>query len=209
MPTDKEIKKLVINVLTEEQYDSATKNEDEFYLTPDDTEEIEKVIPTDVSIKDGKIGLVHDTVWLTNQNAINLGNGLAYDETTNTLKAEENGKVCNLFGKHSILVPKDSTETNIDLFIHNIVLKDNADTPTKQIFLTIESSSNIVVDSLTDLNTLLTTNKRVIGCSGYTATDDIKAIDWQGTYASSKYITKAASTSLSDFTVISDSITTI
>lgn len=35
MPTDKEIKQLVLNVLTEEQYASATKNEDELYLTPD------------------------------------------------------------------------------------------------------------------------------------------------------------------------------
>ena len=34
MPTDKELKQLVINVLTEEQYASATKNEDELYLTP-------------------------------------------------------------------------------------------------------------------------------------------------------------------------------
>lgn len=119
------------------------------------------------------------------------------------------GRTATLFGKHGILIPKNSNDTNIDLYVHNIVLKDNATTPTKQIFLTIESSNNIVVDSLTDLNTLLTTNKRVIGCSGYTDSDDIKAIDWQGAYASSKYITKTASTSLSEFTIISDSVTTV
>lgn len=86
MPTDKKVKNLVFNVLTEEQYESATKNEDEFYLTPDNSAEIEKVIPTDVAIKDNKLGLEHDSVWLTNQNAINL-EGFTYDEATKTLKA--------------------------------------------------------------------------------------------------------------------------
>ena len=33
--TDTKLNKLILNVLTEEQYASATKNEDELYLTPD------------------------------------------------------------------------------------------------------------------------------------------------------------------------------
>lgn len=36
MPTDKKLKSLVLNVMTEEQYNSAEKNEDELYLTPDE-----------------------------------------------------------------------------------------------------------------------------------------------------------------------------
>lgn len=36
MPTDKKLKSLVLNVMTEEQYNSTTKNEDELYLTPDE-----------------------------------------------------------------------------------------------------------------------------------------------------------------------------
>lgn len=36
MPTDKKLKSLVLNVMTEAQYNSATKNEDELYLTPDE-----------------------------------------------------------------------------------------------------------------------------------------------------------------------------
>ena len=36
MPTDKKLKSLVLNVMTEEQYNSATKNEDELYLTLDE-----------------------------------------------------------------------------------------------------------------------------------------------------------------------------
>ena len=57
MPTDKEIKQLVLNVLTEEQYASIAKKEDEIYLTPDDSDEIKKLIPTDIDIKDNKLGL--------------------------------------------------------------------------------------------------------------------------------------------------------
>lgn len=40
MPTDKKLNTLVLNVMTEEQYNSATKNEDELYLTPDDPIEV-------------------------------------------------------------------------------------------------------------------------------------------------------------------------
>lgn len=40
MPTDKKLNTLVLNVMTEEQYNSVTKNEDELYLTPDDHIEV-------------------------------------------------------------------------------------------------------------------------------------------------------------------------
>lgn len=67
MPTDKKIKNLVFNVLTEEQYESATKNEDEFYLTPDNSAEIEKTIPTDIKIVNDEITLMHDGTEITGQ----------------------------------------------------------------------------------------------------------------------------------------------
>ena len=44
-------------------------------------------IPTDVGIKDNKLGLQNGNTWLTNTNAINL-EGFSYIENTNTLKAE-------------------------------------------------------------------------------------------------------------------------
>ena len=44
-------------------------------------------IPTDVGIKDNKLGLKIGNTWLTNRNAINL-EGFSYTEDTNTLKAE-------------------------------------------------------------------------------------------------------------------------
>lgn len=51
-------------------------------------ENLTKVTPTDVAIKNNKLGLEHDNTWLTNQNAITLGDNLTYDEATKTLNAK-------------------------------------------------------------------------------------------------------------------------
>ena len=48
---------------------------------------INSKIPTDVGIKDNKLGLKNGTIWLTNTTAINL-EGFSYIANTNTLKAE-------------------------------------------------------------------------------------------------------------------------
>lgn len=48
---------------------------------------LNNIIPTDVGIKDNKLGLKNGNTWLTNTNAINL-EGFSYIENTNTLKAE-------------------------------------------------------------------------------------------------------------------------
>lgn len=56
-----------------------------------DLDNINKVLPTDIAVKDNKLGLEHDNVWLTNQNAINLGDNMTYDETTKTLNAKGGG----------------------------------------------------------------------------------------------------------------------
>lgn len=53
-----------------------------------DLDNINKVLPTDIAVKDNKLGLEHDNVWLTNQNAITLGSNLEYDVTTKTLNAK-------------------------------------------------------------------------------------------------------------------------
>ena len=66
---------------------------------------------------------------------VTSGYGTTLTESLNTLK--DDYKTISLFGNHSILVPKDSADTAIDLYIHNIVLKDTANTPTKKIYLTI------------------------------------------------------------------------
>lgn len=64
-------------------------------------ENLTKVTPTDIGVKDNKLGLKHDTNWLTNQDAINLGDNLTYDETTKTLNAKGEESV-------SIIVLNDS-----------------------------------------------------------------------------------------------------
>ena len=48
---------------------------------------IDKMTPTDVGIKNNKLGLQNGSTWLVNRNAINL-EGFSYNESTNTLKAE-------------------------------------------------------------------------------------------------------------------------
>lgn len=55
MPTDKKLKNLVFNVLTEEQYESATKKEDEFYLTPDNSAEVAVEITANADATNGTI----------------------------------------------------------------------------------------------------------------------------------------------------------
>lgn len=83
------------NVISATGGDSYTRSETDALLdTKADKvalENVNKVIPTDIAVKDGKLGLEHDTTWLTNQNAITLGDGLTYDESTKTLKAEGGG----------------------------------------------------------------------------------------------------------------------
>lgn len=54
-------------------------------------ENLTKVTPTDIGVKDKKLGLKHDTTRLTNQDAITLGDNLTYDDTTKTLNAKGGG----------------------------------------------------------------------------------------------------------------------
>lgn len=48
---------------------------------------INKVVPDDIAVINGKLGLEHDGKWLTGQNAIKLGSNLSYNADTNTLDA--------------------------------------------------------------------------------------------------------------------------
>ena len=83
------------NVISATGGDSYTRSETDALLdTKADKvalENVNKAVPTDIAVKDGKLGLEHNTTWLTNQNAITLGDGLTYDEATKTLKAEGSG----------------------------------------------------------------------------------------------------------------------
>ena len=81
MPTDTKLNNLVINYLTQAQYDSATKNENELYLTPDAT-------PTDLQATATSLSLIAGSAKVGN--GINLS-GFEYDEATKTLKANGGG----------------------------------------------------------------------------------------------------------------------
>lgn len=98
-------------------------------------------------------------------------------------------KTISLFGKHSILVPKDSADANIDLYRHEISISDEKGS---YAYLTYISSSNLVVDSITDMNTLLGTTARSISCTGIIIIDraynPIHAIAWTGTYSDSQVL---------------------
>ena len=135
-------------------------------------------------------------------NSLNTNNGYSWKEIALS-------KTISLFGNHSILVPKDSADTNIDLYIHNIVLKDTANTPTKKIYLTIQSTTNTPATTKELLQTLLGSTARYIRVSGYTPTNDISAINWTGTFDTSKYDVRGTETLLTDFTVIEDSVVTL
>lgn len=92
-------------------------------------------------------------------------NGKPILHKDSTINNYDLGKSINLFGNHSILVPSSSTDTNIDLYNHFIKITGTKDTIEVRARFTIQSSKNLVVDSLTDLYTLLG-NEFEIGCSG-------------------------------------------
>lgn len=101
-----------------------------------DLDKINKVLPTDIAVKDNKLGLEHDNVWLTNQNAINLGNNMTYDATTKTLNAkggsggESVSPTLNLFDLTQGIAKTTLTEqekTNLEKGLYNQVLWVSSD----------------------------------------------------------------------------------
>lgn len=151
-------------------------------------------IPTDLLASGNELKLQHDTTP--------LGEGVLFK---------------TLFGNKSLL-----GTGNIDLYTHYITLE----TPQSALqqysgtlILRVVSSSNIPVDSLTDLNTLLHNTKKTIDCSGfYTITErgktyNIFNLDWEGTVAESRfgYIGEglAEDEAMSLFTTATDVVETI
>lgn len=69
MPTDKKLNTLVLNVMTEEQYTSATKNEDELYLTPDGPIEV-KLYTHNISLSYMEQSYLHLTLITSSNTTI-------------------------------------------------------------------------------------------------------------------------------------------
>ena len=110
-------------------------------------------IPTD-------IGGVGDELWLFHDG--------------NELKPQKKLHLRQIFGKWSLI-----GDGNIDLYIHHLKLTNSAGAVIAIDFL---SSSNLQVDSIQDLNTLLGSVEKTIVCSsGY--------IDWKGSFAKTAGIT--------------------
>lgn len=124
-------------------------------------------IPTDLALgTDAKLHMMHD--------GIPIGDGIKFK---------------TLFGNKSVF-----GTGNIDLYIHNIVLWRDDHSPYVinnaqfGVFLTIISSNNLVCDSLTHLNTLLGTGKKFIKATGNDDAHPIKALAWEGSFATSNFI---------------------
>lgn len=96
---------------------------------------------------------------------------LTYDRDTYSYKwvAPSTGKSINLFRNHSILVPNASSDTEINLYNHFIKITGNAsEVDSGQNIIarfTIQSSNNVIVDTLEKLVTLLG-NEFELGCNG-------------------------------------------
>ena len=119
-------------------------------------------------------------------------------------------KTISIFGNHSILVPKDSTDTNIDLYNHAIEISGTTSgNYDYSIWFNVVSSKNLVVDSLTDLKTLLgnTFKREVFGFSNTSTTPTaIIGIDETQMYNTNGETTSFANLSSITFT---DTVTTI
>ena len=154
------------NVISATGGDSYTRSETDALLdTKADKvalENVNKAVPTDIAVKDGKLGLKHDTTWLTNQNAITLGDGLTYDEATKTLKVS-GGKggisVIELTDKNGTISSTQLVEINANpqnfSFKYNgkILLFTKADSTTYQYCNNTTSSSD---NNVMTTSTLLT-----------------------------------------------------
>ena len=123
------------------------------------------------------------------------------------IASSSSSKTISLFGGHSILVPLNSKDSDINLFWHNITSVNG----NNQLLIQIYSSNNLSVKSLSDLATLMQGVYRKIIAGGIYENSPIFMIDWKG-YASSVFYTVANPTTgipLSTFTTFEDDVMTI
>ena len=120
--------------------------------TDTNLENLTKVTPTDIGVKDNKLGLKHDTTWLTNQDAITLGDNLTYDDTTKTLNAKGSGggivpvevaiteEQLNTYNRYSYI---DFTEEQYNVLKNNCIIS---------IIITIAGTKYIIVNAFRTVN---------------------------------------------------------
>ena len=148
-----------------------------------------------------------------------IGQGIYFDtingkpilHTDNTINEYTipDTKTISIFGNHSILVSKDSTDTNIDLYNHAIIFNfDYGDNDVMyNVYLNVVSSRNLVVDSLTDLKTLLgNTFTRSCSAASDNLNDHVVAVRETGFIISD--LTSISFASAKNL-IITDTVTTI
>lgn len=145
MATDKKLSSLVINTLTQAQYDSATKNEDELYLTPDDTDEQlankqDKLVSGtniktingnsllgsgNIEISGGSGDSSVGTITLTDEQAYNLINNNSATLTSENLEVIKTSKIVDIkynsmtlitLTVSSMIAPSSITSTPIYIY---------------------------------------------------------------------------------------------
>ena len=118
-------------------------------------------------------------------------------------------------GSYTLQITKTGTAYHYDwvagVYNHYIVISDG--TASNAIYLLIPSTNSLICSSLPELNTLLGTTNRFIQASGV-VTDTasklpIVAINWQGSFSSSKIITMSSEETTTKFTNVVDVVTTL
>lgn len=107
-------------------------------------ENLTKVTPTDVAIKDKKLGLKHDTTWLTNQDAITLGDNLTYDDTTRTLNAKVGDYTAIHEDDHADYVKILLKKNNVEEYYGGYVPKSLNTTATPKVLRSVNNSMSWV-----------------------------------------------------------------
>ena len=101
--------------------------------------------------------------------------------------------------------------SGLPTYNHYIVINDT--TTANAIYLLIPSTNNLKCNSLTDLDTLLGTAQRFIQASGVVTGNASKlpivAINWQGSFSSSKIVTMSSEEATTKFTNVVDVVTTL
>lgn len=114
MPTDTKLQNLIINDLTEEQYNALTPNENELYLTPD----------TNIDLYNHfiKITGTKDTTQVIARFTIQSSNNLVVDtpEKLVTLLGNEFELGCNgIYGNYNITGLKKNADISLSIIYNN------------------------------------------------------------------------------------------
>lgn len=116
-------------------------------------------------------------------------------------------------GKYNLQITKTGSSYHYDwvaggekTYNHYIVISDG--TASNAIYLLIPSTNNLICSSLPELNTLLGNTNRFIQASGVVTNNSSKlpivAINWQGSFSSSKIVTMSSEEATTKLTDISD-----